>query len=96
MRIIKEGYSRNIRTSLKKINEGWEKKMNEKIVDEVKDPVDPKIAGRVKYYRSLANLDESAEITEDNLDDWALTALSAEYNIDYNKAKNDILSFSKK
>lgn len=46
---------------------------------------------RVKRYRSLCNLEEDAEITEDNLKEWAIHRVARESNRPYDRVKNEIL-----
>ena len=90
MKILKENYSKNVRTVLhKKINEGCTKKMK---TEEMKlTPEQEKLNKRIARYRSIANLAEDVEITEDNLDEWVLRRTCNLEGWDYQRAKNEIL-----
>lgn len=89
MKILKENYTKNVRTVLKKkINEGCTKMKNEDIK---LTPEQEKLNKRIARYRSIANLAEDVEITEDNLDEWVLRRTCNLEGWDYQRAKNEIL-----
>lgn len=89
MKILKESYSKNIRHILnKKMTEECEKKMED---TKVLTPEEEKLNKRIARYRSIANLAEDVEITEDNLDEWVLRRTCNLEGWDYQRAKNEIL-----
>jgi len=46
---------------------------------------------RIEYYRRLTNMEEDLEITEDNIDDWALRKTCTKYNRGYDRVKAELL-----
>lgn len=46
---------------------------------------------RIKMYRKYTGIDESFEITEDNIDDWAVKRVCVDTYRDYDDVKNEIL-----
>lgn len=89
MKILKENYTKNVRTVVKKkINEGCTKMKKE---DTKLTPEQEKLNKRIARYRSIANLAEDVEITEDNLDEWVLRRTCNLEGWDYQRAKNEIL-----
>lgn len=46
---------------------------------------------RISFYRGLVNIDEDFEITEDNIDDWALRKTCTKYNRGYDRVKAELL-----
>ena len=57
----------------------------------IKENLQSKNSDPIKEYRKLANIDESIEITEDTIDDFALKSVSRKYNIQPYDLKHMIL-----
>lgn len=86
-------------------DEMWQESLNrekaeteleaEPVEESAEDFVARRDADVIEDYRKRANLEEGAEITEENLDDWALTGTSCYMNYDYNDLKNLLVGGNK-
>lgn len=57
----------------------------------VPSPIPDAKTMRVNHYRSLLNLDEEFEITEENIDDWAMKRCANKFGISASRMKEELL-----